>query len=86
MSNLVEKLREENAFLNDMLENAHNRSRILEQQLTDGNNIIIAHANTISRVETANCYLQEQVDQLAHEVIDLERQLASAYSKGRKHG
>ena len=33
MSGIIEKLREENAFLNDMLENAHNRSRLLEQQL-----------------------------------------------------
>lgn len=29
----VVKLREENAYVNDMLENAHNRSRILEAKL-----------------------------------------------------
>lgn len=30
---IIEQLRKENAFLNDMLENAHNRSRLLEHQL-----------------------------------------------------
>jgi len=30
---IIEQLRKENAFLNDMLENAHNRSRLLEEQL-----------------------------------------------------
>lgn len=30
---IIEQLRKENAFLNDMLENAHNRSRLLKQQL-----------------------------------------------------
>ena len=30
---IIEQLRKENAFLNDMLENAHNRSRLLEKQL-----------------------------------------------------
>ena len=30
---IIEQLRKENAFLNDMLENAHNRSRLLKEQL-----------------------------------------------------
>jgi len=33
LEDLVNMLREENAFVNDMLENAHNRSRLLEQRL-----------------------------------------------------
>lgn len=30
---MMAKLREENAYVNDMLENAHNRSRLLEAKL-----------------------------------------------------